>query len=272
MNGPLDRLAMDLDVTSEAGLVRGPVTADFRMPVRFVGRNVHVERLNIAPYFKSPNPKTDVTGDATFDVTIFSDPTDAAAVDRLGGTFAFKGPRVSAFGYEGANIDAAGAIEGREDSAGARARDGLRSGRDCERVDRAGPGQHSGARSLEGSADRVDLRRLPASVRAPRLDSTISASAYKVQGSGTASRGSATLKTSSVEGATIADGTVVEFETGNGPFSYAARGSLTGLDVRRLGNALNLPALDKPFYDGRVSGALSVTIKFRPGGSDAESE
>ena len=55
------------------------------------------------------------------------------------------------------------------------------------------------------------------------------------------------------------DGTVVEFETGNGPFSYAARGSLTGLDVRRLGNALNLPALDKPLYDGRVSGAFDVT-------------
>ena len=260
MNGPLDRLAMDLDVTSEAGLVRGPVTADFRTPdLRFVGRNVHVERLNIAPYFKSPNPKTDVTGDATFDVTIFSDPTDAAAVDRLGGTFAFKGPRVSAFGYEGANIDAAGAIKGTRillARARATAYGAVATAKGSIVL---AQGRRPLSYDLQGSADRVDLRRLPASVRAPRLDSTISASAYKVQGSGTASRGSATLKTSSVEGATIADGTVVEFETGNGPFSYAARGSLTGLDVRRLGNALNLPALDKPLYDGRVSGAFDVT-------------
>jgi translocation and assembly module TamB len=119
-------------------------------------------------------------------------------------------------------------------------------------------GKRAIAYDLQGTADRIDLRRLPTSLRAPQLDTTLFVSAYDVRGSGTTGSGTVTLKTSTVEGATIADGTVIDYEIATGSIAYAARGSVADLDVRRLGKALELPALDKPLFDGRVNGTFDV--------------
>jgi hypothetical protein len=259
-DGPLDRLAMDLDIKSEAGLLRGQVTADFRTPdLRFAGTGVHVERLNLAPIFKSPRQKSDITGDATFDVAVLSAPAGAPALDRLTGTFVFRGPFASAFGYEARQVDVAGNLKGARVSL-ARARAQAYGAVATARGYLVLPqGSRALAYDLRGTADGIDLRRLPAAVRAPRLDTQLFLSAYDVRGQGAVSRGSATLKPSVVEGASIADGTVVEFSVGSGPFTYAARGGLRALDVRRLGRALEVEALDKPLYDGRVNGTFDVT-------------
>ena len=40
--------------------------------------------------------------------------------------------------------------------------------------------------------------------------------------------------------------------------SYAARGRVAGLNVRRVGNALRIAALDKPAYDGTLNGDFDV--------------
>ena len=125
------------------------------------------------------------------------------------------------------------------------------------------------AYDLRGSATNVELRRLPKSVRAPQLDALLSVADYHVKGSGGALSGSATFNESQVEGATVAADTVVEFDTGDAdradltrvdtvaqPLSYAARGTLHGMDVRRLGKALDIRALEDDRYDGRVNGIL----------------
>ncbi|HEY7500768.1 MAG TPA: translocation/assembly module TamB domain-containing protein, partial [Vicinamibacterales bacterium] len=258
-NGPLDRFAMDLDVTSEAGVVRGAVTADFRMPdLRFRGGPVRVQRLDLGPIFKNAKQKTDITGETTFDITIFSDPTDAPALDRLKGTFAFRGPRVSAFGYEGSNVDAAGSVKGAAITlthARANAYGGSATARGTIVL---AQGRRPLSYDLQGTAERVDLRNLPKTLRVPQLDTNLSVAAYDIEGSGTTGRGAVTLKTSQVEGATVADGTVAQYDVAAGRIAYGARGSLSGLDVRRLGRALELPALDKPLYEGRVNGAFDV--------------
>jgi translocation and assembly module TamB len=258
-DGPLDRFAMDLDVTSESGVFRGLVTADFRTPdLRFAGTRVRADRFNLGPIFKNPKQKTDITGEATFDIAIFSEPTDASALDRLSGTFAFRGPRVVAFGYQGANVDAAGTVKGPKILL-ARARANAYGGVATAKGSIVLPqGRHLISYDLEGTARNVDLRKLPASLRAPKLETNLAVSAYHIRGTGTAISGSATLETSQVEGATVAAGTVAEFDATARPLRYGARGSLSDLDVQRLGKALEIEALDKPLYAGRINGSFDL--------------
>ena len=54
------------------------------------------ERLNLAPLLKDPAQKSDLTGRATVDLRMKSEPATARVVDRVKGTFAFEGPRVVA--------------------------------------------------------------------------------------------------------------------------------------------------------------------------------
>ena len=257
-NGTTDRLSMDLDMQSEAGLVRGQLMTDLRAPDFAFAGPLHVERLNLAPILKDPSQPTDITGDARVDVKFLSGPEGARALDRLGGTFTFRGPRVTAFGYAASDVRANGSFKGPRivlSAANVRAYHGAATTRGVIVLpDRGRPI----AFDLRGSATNIDLRRLPKSVRAPQLDTMLSLADYHVKGSGGALSGSATFNQSQVEGATVAEGTVVEFDTVAQPLSYAARGTLHGMDVRRLGKALDIRALDDDRYDGLVNGSFDL--------------
>ena len=257
-DGTLAKLGLDLDVKSEAGLVRGRIATDFKTPdIAFTGP-LHVERLNLGPILRKPKQRSDITGDLWIDLAIRSQPARAPALDRLDGRFKFQGPRVAAFGYEGANVAASGSMKGPRITL-AQARANAYGAAATARGEIVLP---AGARAisldLEGTASGVDMRRLPAALRAPRLATDLFVSAYHVRSEGATFEGLATLDTSEVEGATIANGTVAEFRTVKGALSYAARGSVTGMNPRRLGKALEIQALDDPRYDGRVSGSFDV--------------
>jgi autotransporter translocation and assembly factor TamB len=257
-NGTTDRLSMDLDMKSEAGLVRGQLVTDLRAPDFAFAGPLHVERLNLAPILKDPKQPSDITGDVRVDVKFLSGPEGAPALDRLGGTFTFRGPRVTAFGYAASDVRVNGSFKGPRivlSAANVRAYHGAATTRGAIVLpDRSRPIAYD----LRGSATNVDLRRLPKSVRAPQLDTLLSLADYHVKGSGGALSGSATLNQSQIEGATIAAGTVVEFDTVAQPLLYAARGTLHGMDVRRLGKALDIRALDDDRYDGRVNGSFDL--------------
>ena len=269
-NGTTDRLSLDLDMKSEAGLLRGQLATDLQAPDFAFAGPLHIERLNLAPILKDPRQPSDITGDVRVDVKLLSGPEGAPALDRLGGSFTFRGPRVTAFGYTASDVRADGSFKGPRimlSAASVRAYHGAATTRGAIVLpDRGRPIAYD----LRGSATNVELRRLPRSVRAPQLDAVLSLADYHVKGSGGTLSGSATLNQSQVEGATIAAGTVVEFDTGRGsrgstrvdtvarPLSYAARGTVHGLDVRRLGKALDIRALDDDRYDGRVNGAFDL--------------
>ena len=257
--GPLDRLLMDLDVTSEAGLVRGQVTADLRTPdLRFAGGPVHVEHLNLGPIFRTPAQRSDITGDATFDIAILSTPPGAPALDRLDGRFTFSGTRVIAFGYDASHVSANGSLKGPKISLASARASAYGAAATASGVIVLPQGKRAIAYDLRGTADGVDLRLLPRALRVPRLATRLFLAAYEVRGTGSAASGSAALRTSEVEGATIADGTTAEFEFAPGRFAYGARGSVRDLDLRRLGRGLDVAALDKPLYDGRINGTFDV--------------
>ena len=249
-NGTSDRLKIDLDTKSEAGLVRGQLMTDLRPPDYAFAGPLHVERLNLAPILKSPAQRSDITGDVRVDLTLPADPAGAPVFHRLGGTFTFRGPHAVALGYTATDVRAKGLFKGPRVALSDASVLGYGAKATARGLIVLPEGQRVVAYDLQGTATGVDLRQLPASTRAPKLDTVLSLADYHVKGNGTTATGSATLNQSLVEGATIAPGTVVDFDNAVTPFAYAARGTLSGMDVRRLGKALEIESLD----DGRYAG------------------
>ncbi len=256
--GTLRALALNLDVRSEAGSVRGQVDADAQAPDLSVRGEVDVERLNLAPLLKDASQKSDITGHATLDLTMTSAPATAPVADRLAGTFAFNGPRVSAAGYDARNVKATGSLDGPRITLDGRAAayGGTATARGF--IVTPAPGRAL-AFDLTGQARGVDLRRLPASTGAPALATNLSLSTYHVVGSKGAVSGTATLNASEVEGAAIGDGTTASFDLTPAAIAYTASGSVAELDLHRLGGALKVAALDTPAYDSRINGTFDVT-------------
>jgi hypothetical protein len=256
-SGPADQLLLDLDVRSEAGLVRGQLTTDVKAPDFAARGDVTVERLDLAPILKSPAQKSDITGQAHVDLRFASAPASRPFADRMAGSFTFRGPTVVAAGYQARNVKATGTFaEGRINlDASAGAYGGTATSRGF--IALPAPGRPV-AFDLRGSANHVDLRNLPARLRVPKLATDLSTSEYHVAGSGTAITGTAVLNRSTVEGATLEQGTAAEFKTGADGVEYSARGSVSDLNLPRIGQVLQIAALDKPAYDGRVNGEFDV--------------
>ena len=107
-SGPADKLLLDLDVQSEAGIVRGQVTADVKPPDFAARGDVNVERFDLAPILKSPAQRSDITGQARVDLRFASAPASRPFGDRIAGSFTFRGPTVLAAGYQARNVKATG--------------------------------------------------------------------------------------------------------------------------------------------------------------------
>lgn len=178
-NGPADRLALDVDIRSEAGTVRGGLTADVKGPDLGAEGDVHVERLNLAPILKDPAQRSDITGRARLDIEVAATPAQAPINERMTGTFTFTGPRVVAAGYSASDVSVTGRITGPRITLDGRA--AAYGGTATAKGFIVTP---SGARplsfDLEGRADGVDLRGLPAAAGAPRLATDLSIARYHV--------------------------------------------------------------------------------------------
>jgi hypothetical protein len=257
-DGPADRLGLNLSVQSEAGNIRGQVTADVQTPGFGVRGALDLDRLNLAPVLNDPAQKTDLTGRATVALTMKSEPADAPALDRLAGTYAFKGPHVAAAGYDARGVRISGTVEGARITL-----DGAASAYGATATARGFivvPAPHRPlAFDVAGSAEHFDLRNLPASIGAPQLATNLSVANYHVRGAGDSMDGSAQLHASIVEGARFDDGTTATFTLAPARISYTAQGRVADLDLDRLGGALEVEALAKPEYDSRINGKFDVS-------------
>jgi autotransporter translocation and assembly factor TamB len=270
-SGPADKLALDLDVKSEAGNVRGQITGDVKAPDFAARGAVQVDHLNLAPIIKDPAQRSDITGKADIDLRIASGPPSKPFVDRLAGDFRFAGPSVTAAGYHAANVRATGSFDaGRINlDAGAAAYGGTGTAKGFIRL--PAPGRAL-ALDLTGKAAGVDLRELPVQLGVPELATDLSVAEYHVAGQGSSFSGTATLDRSTVEGATLSDGTSGEFKTGPEGVSYGARGNVADLNVPRIGKAMKVAALDKPAYDGTLNGDFDVKGSVPPARRGASSD
>jgi hypothetical protein len=250
--GPLDRLALDLRARSEAGDVVADVIVDAEGPRRAVRGEVATTALDLAPLLRDQARKSHITGRGKVDLII-----PESGVEAASGTFSFAGPRVTVEGYELSQVKADGRLDGPRITIDGRAE--AYGGTATARGFVVTPGERRALQfSLDGRAANLDVRRLPSQVGAPRLATNLQAQ-YHVEGAGNRITGHATLGRSVVEGATIADGTVASFAVrGPGQIEYAARGAATGVNLQRMGRALDLPALADERFDSDVNARFDV--------------
>jgi autotransporter translocation and assembly factor TamB len=266
-DGPAERLALDISVRSGAGNVNGQVTADVQGPALGLEGDLEVERLNLAPLLRDAKQRSDITGRAKVDLDVAGTPAAAPITDRMSGTFTFTGPRVVAAGYEARNVQVGGNIDGSRIQLDGRA--AAYGGTASAKGFIVTPsGRRSLAFDLRGSADDLDLRKLPTSIAAPRLETNLSVAQYHVRGAGETIEGSAELNRSTVEGSIIGDGTIATFRVQPRAISYTAKGTVADLDLERVGRAFQVAAIAKPEYGSRLNATFDVTgsLPRRPAG------
>lgn len=257
VEGPAERMTLDLDIRSEAGSIDGQLTADVSGPEMGAAGNVAVGHLNLAPLLQDPGQRSDITGRATLDLEVAAAPADAPFNERLRGSFSFAGPRVAAAGYEASDVRARGSIDGPRIDLDARA-SAYGGAATAKGFIVTRSGRRPFAFDLSGSAEDLDLRGLPRSIGAPDVETDLSVAEYHVQGAGGTVEGTARLNRSTVEGAVLGDGTVAGFQVSPGAVAYSATGSVEGLDLERMGQAFEIAAIAKPEYASRVNGTFDV--------------
>ncbi len=254
LTGSLEALGLDVDVAaSEAGRARGRLTLDATGPTRGLKGSLEVADVDLAPIVQSAQATGRITGRTSFDLR-FPSESVGHAVD---GTFAFAGPAASAYGFAATDVRATGRLDGRFvrlDASAAAYGGRLTTRGTIARPTRDAPDV---ALDLAGRVSGVDLRRLPPDLAVPRLDTAL-AGTYRVTGPLSTLAVDATLAASTVEGATLADGTTGHFARTAGGFTFGAAGTVAGLDLHRLGTALEVAALGDPRLAGTVNGTFEV--------------
>jgi autotransporter translocation and assembly factor TamB len=272
--GTQSNLQLAFNVTSEAGAVHGQLMTDAKAPDLNAKGTVSVEGLDLAPIVRDPAQKSDITGNARFDVRLAGNPTPpAAALDRFTGHMTFDGPKVVAAGYAASNVKADVDMKGRHIGLDARAN--AYGGRAAARgsLTIAGPTGQPFLIDVTGSASHVNLAALPRTINAPRTTTNLNATAYHLKGSiatTTALEGDATLGQSTIAGGTILAGTTAQFAMTTAPkprrgagggvqsLTYAARGAVRDLNIEKVGEALQIAALATPDYDSRIDATFDV--------------
>jgi hypothetical protein len=250
--GPLEALQLKVNARSEAGEIDADALVDAEGPARAVRGEVAAGNLDLAPLLDDPAQKSDITGRAQVDLTI-----PAAGMNAARGRWRFSGPRAAIAGYEARNIEAKGELQGPRITLDGRAEayGGAATARGF--VVRPADGRPLGF-SIDGRASNVNLRGLPAALDVPRLTTDLNTT-YHVEGSGARVAGRAALDRSTVEGATIAEGTVASFASnGPGRVEYAAKGAVADLDLRRIGRAMRIEAISASRFESDVNAQFDL--------------
>jgi len=253
IEGPAARLAMTIDLTSEAGSASGVLTGDFAEPNRRLRGHLDVRDLDLARVYSDPDLKSNIDGRAQFDLALLRGDVPVM------GSWQFAGPSAELMGYRATNVRASGRVNRRfvEIASGsANAYGGFATASGFIRfADDRGRGL---AVDLRGRATNVNLRTLPVTVPVPRLVTDLDASSYRMQYDATGFEGEAVLEESVVEGATYASGTRGQFSTRGGVIRYRADGRVAGLDLLRYGKALEVTWLVDPRLAGRLNGTFAI--------------
>jgi autotransporter translocation and assembly factor TamB len=267
-NGVLESLRMALNVKSEAGVVNGTVTADLRTPDLGVRGDVNLQHLDLAPIAKSPARRSDISGHAKVDLRMASAPASAPAIDRLHGRVAFEGPSAVAEGYRASDVRVTVNIAGRHLDVDGRANAYGGSATAKGSIVIPGPAGQPSRIDLAGQASHINLAALPRQVSAPRIPTNLNATAYHLTGTfgrTSAVEGTATMAQSTIAGGTILAGTTGEFSVTTrigqprlATLTYASRGEVRDLNLRRVGEAFQIAALAKPEYDSRLNTRYDV--------------
>src|SRR3954471_3598631 len=251
LQGPVNQLVNDLRLSGSGGGVQGRLTLDTSVPGWHGAGAVDVNRLNLARWLNRADRPSDITGHVTFDLAL-----------ELGqhfprGMYAFAGPHAMYMDYAADNLRARGQLthtdvliaEMAGTAYGARV-----TARDSSiGIDAPFPFR------FQGRTTAIDLRRVPATVPVPRVESLLTFD-YDVNGRFAEPFivGHATFAPSEFLGARIGDGTVGSIDTQQRPVRYSGDGEIDAINLRRFGEGLDVGWLQQPRYAGTIAGHFNV--------------
>jgi autotransporter translocation and assembly factor TamB len=253
LRGPLSRLATDLTLQSDAGSVVGAFVLDTTVPGSHGTGAVEVGRLNLARWLNRPDRPSDISGRVAFDLDL--------QLGRRGGfprgPYTFEGSHAGFMAYAADHVRARGRITGTEaEIAEATA---VAYGASIK-IDGGAIGISSPyPYRFRGTAQQVDLRKLPREIPVPHVDSLL-AFDYDVVGTFSSPyiAGGAAFATSQFLGARVLPGAYGSIDTSVQPFHYTGEGPVSGIDLQRFARELDIGWLGDPRYAGTVSGRFYV--------------
>ena len=250
LTGPLARLEADLNLRSNGGHVRGPLVLDTTVPGWHGAGTIDLERLDLARWLNRANRPSDISGRVVFDFAL-----------NLGhaptGPYSFTGAHAAYLGYEGDQVRARGTVVSNEVriAEGSASAYGARVQISTGTIAFAAPY----AFRFRGSVEQIDLRRLPAPVPVPHVDSLLTF-AYDVAGqfSSPFIRGQATFAPSEFLGARLDGGATGSVDTSPPGLRYTGVGDVSDIDLHRLGRGLGVGWMQQTRYAGSLSGRFRV--------------
>jgi hypothetical protein len=176
--GPLDRLGLEMNVRSSAGVASGKMVADFVSPGQSVQGDLSVKHLDLSTLLNDPAQKSDINADARVDLHGEA----LSNINGLRGTVILDSPRLVAAGYVAERVHANAKINGRRVGLDARASAYGASATVAGEVTLPDFAQkaRTTAYDLRGQARHVDLRRLPRQLAIPPADTDVTADYHAV--------------------------------------------------------------------------------------------
>src|SRR5262245_43608604 len=249
LSGPLSKFAVDLNMRSSGGNVKGPFVLDMTVPGWHGTGRVDLERLDLARWLNRADRPSDISGRVEFDFAL-----------NLGhaptGPYTFTGSHAAYFGYEGDDIRATGTIvsnEARIAKASARA-----YGAAVTLVNSTISFSLPYRFRFAGHITEVDLRDVPASVPIPHVESTLTFD-YDVTGQFSSAfvKGRAEFAPSTFLGAEIRGGSGT-IDTSGSRVRYGGNTELRVFDLPRFGEAFDVDWMRDPRYAGTLTGRFNV--------------
>jgi autotransporter translocation and assembly factor TamB len=259
VDGPLDRLGVEMSVRSSAGQITGQLVADVQEPGQSVRGDIHVRHLDLATLMKNTSQPKDLTADLHADLgaTSFSD------INSWRGRASLKVPSVRAAGYEAQNIEARADIQGRRLrlDAGARAYGAQATARGTIAVP---VGNSPLAFDLRGRASHLDLRKLPRNLNVPPVETSITADYHAsgvVPNAASARRidADAVFAESSLPGGRIAAGSRAGMSMHGQAFDYRADLDVKGVDLQQVGRDFSVSGLAGDQFKSDLNAHLTAS-------------
>jgi autotransporter translocation and assembly factor TamB len=251
LKGTPRALGTDLELSGTGGAIRGRLTLDTTVPGWHGAGTVDVERLELGHWLNRKDRPSDITGRVTFDLAL------GFGRHFPRGTYSFDGAHAMYMDYAADDLRASGRITDRD----------VLIARATAVSYGANVTLTSGSIGIDdpfryrfaGTATHVDLREVPANVPVPHVESTL-AFDYDVHGrfSHAFIAGTAAFATSQFLGATIGPGTVGSIDSSQTPVHYTGDGDISGIDMRRFGEGLDVGWMRDPRYAGTISGHFRV--------------